>query len=70
VPAIALCAASTNHVTHGFTNRPSTSTSTGASMWAASQVALRNDGGRWPKSNSVIHTDVTPYSVSGVESGR
>jgi hypothetical protein len=30
VPATALVLASTNQVTHGFTSRPSTSTSTGA----------------------------------------
>lgn len=41
VPNTMFAAVSTNQVTHGFTNRPSMSTSTGASTWSASHAWVR-----------------------------
>ena len=46
VPHTTFVAASTNHVTHGLSRRPSTSTSTGASTWSASHTSLRCPRGR------------------------
>jgi hypothetical protein len=45
-PVITFVAQSMNHVTHGLTSRPSTSTSTDASTWSLSHAWLRCPGGR------------------------